>query len=396
MPRNSKDDTLLSVILDSIEEGVLVVDTENNVSHFNARFVHMWNIPETVINARDDQKTLMFVLDQLRDPQSFQEKVRKLYGSNRVERDNIHFKDGRVFDRYTRPLSFNRNLGRLWAFRDITNKVRADRELNRYKRNLEDIIVERTQELVRARDDAIRATKVKSDFLASMSHEIRTPLNSIMGFTSMLIEGYSGPITDKQRSQLELMNSSSNQLLNLVNNLLDLAKMEAGKMEIIREDFSLYPVLKELQHLFEPQFKAKGIQLNLNVDRGIGTLTTDRTKIRQILINLLGNAIKFTDQGYVTLHCERKQQGVFLQVEDTGQGMDNKLLQVIFQKYEQGKSAPQQGTGLGLAISKHYAELMGGSLTVTSAPGQGSIFTLYCPTTKAAANTANALASEHS
>ncbi len=238
-----------------------------------------------------------------------------------------------------------------------------------------------------AKEKAEAATKAKSIFLANMSHELRTPLNAIIGYSELLEEvaGEEG-LDDLVVPDLEKIHSAGVHLLGLINNILDLSKVEAGKMDAYQELFEIPLAIGELKSVVEPQLKKNSNTLKIKIDSNIGTMTSDKTKVLQILINLLGNATKFTKNGTITLEVNREygKEGdkVHFKVSDTGIGMSAEQVGKIFQEFTQADSSTTRqygGTGLGLAISRLFARMLGGDIQVESELGKGSSFILSLP-----------------
>ncbi len=239
------------------------------------------------------------------------------------------------------------------------------------------------QELARARALADEANQLKSQFLANMSHELRTPLNAIILYSELMIEDAQEQGLEGFLSDLNKVLSAGRHLLGLINNVLDLSKVEAGKMEVYAEDFEIARLVGEVAGTIRPLVEKNGNTLAVDGDAlGGGTMHSDITKVRQVLLNLLSNASKFTKQGKVTLRVSRRGDAVDFAVSDTGIGMTPEQLGRLFHAFSQADASTTRkfgGTGLGLAISRKFCRLLGGDITVTSEVGRGSIFTASIP-----------------
>jgi signal transduction histidine kinase len=224
--------------------------------------------------------------------------------------------------------------------------------------------------------------RLKSVFLASMSHELRTPLNAIIGFTSLILQGMVGEINEEQKKQLALVDSSAQHLLSLINDVLDIAKIEAGKVELSLEEFPLDELMKEVVGILIPIAELKNIKLEGNAPEGV-ILYSDRRRLKQILINLTGNAVKFTDRGCVNVRAELSgRDRLTVSVNDTGIGMKKEDVEKLFIPFQQAGDSlvkKQQGTGLGLYLSRKLVNLLGGDITVKSKFGKGSEFAFTLP-----------------
>ncbi len=285
------------------------------------------------------------------------------------------------------------------GFNKMLDEIQArDNELAVYRGDLEEQVRARTrllekkqEELQTALKQAAAASKSKSEFLANMSHEIRTPLNAVLGFTDLLCRSNSDP---KQLSFLEAIRSSSKNLLTLINDILDLSRIEAGKMELHYEMVNPHRFFQEIRNIFSLHIADKKLEFPFQIDPMIPKqLLMDEVRLRQVLFNLLGNAVKFTEQGFIRLNVILKDMdtvnnmtGLTIQVQDSGIGMPEQALVRIFNFFEQHDehiSKQYGGTGLGLAISKRLVEMMGGTITVNSAVGKGSTFILDFPDIRA-------------
>jgi PAS domain S-box-containing protein len=254
------------------------------------------------------------------------------------------------------------------------------------RRRDEEAIRTMNEELARARDAALEASRAKSTFLANMSHELRTPLNAIIGYSEMLQEDAEELGLPEFVADLKKIQTAGKHLLSIINDVLDLSKIEAGKMEIYPEVFAVAPVIQEVCDAMKPLMQRNENTFHLLCDPNLGVMETDVTRLRQCLWNLLGNACKFTRGGTVTLTVKRFQQenGEWLEfaVSDTGIGMTSEQVSRLFQAFSQGDSSTTRkygGTGLGLAITKRLCTLMGGQITVSSQLGEGSTFRLLLP-----------------
>ncbi len=223
-------------------------------------------------------------------------------------------------------------------------------------------------------------TERKSAFLASMSHELRTPMNAIIGFTRMVLRRKSENLTERQKDNLTKVTHSADHLLNLINDILDLSKIEAGRMEVQVEPFDVKKLIAACCAAVDPLVKP-GVALKHEVADNLGKATTDQGRLRQIVINLLSNALKFTDSGEVALRTSKANEHLMIAVSDTGTGIPADALEAIFEEFQQVKGSDPQhkGTGLGLPITKGFAELLGGTISVQSEVGKGSTFTVRVP-----------------
>ena len=236
-----------------------------------------------------------------------------------------------------------------------------------------------------AQEKAEAANRAKSVFLANMSHELRTPLNAILGFSNLMRNDAS--VSAEQRQTLDIINRSGEHLLGLINNVLDMAKIEAGRTAVENTVFDLHAMMRDIADLMRQRAEAKGLTLTLEMAEGLPrVIVADEGKLRQVVLNLVGNAVKFTSQGGVTLRLASRPLGeshrvtLVIEVEDSGDGIAAEDQQRIFEPFVQlGHKSDQKGTGLGLTITRQFVELMGGVIRVESAPGKGSKFRVEVP-----------------
>ncbi len=318
----------------------------------------------------------------LSDPQQFERNINENMRCN-GERVWIDWRNRVIFDGQGQIKEI------LSIGSDITDRKQAEEqirrlndELRRHAEALEQRVAERTAELVVAKDRAESADRLKSAFLATMSHELRTPLNSIIGFTGILLQGLAGPLNEEQKKQMSMVQGSSRHLLSLINDVLDISKIEAGQLSISVTSFELRPSIEKMVKLVSPLSEKKGISLQLDIADDVSTVTSDQQRMEQVILNLLNNAVKFTEKGHVSISCRIENDHYILSVSDTGIGMRLEEIPNLFKPFHQidtGLTRKHEGTGLGLSICKKLLKMMGGTIGVESELGRGSIFTIRFP-----------------
>ena len=256
------------------------------------------------------------------------------------------------------------------------------RQLSGAYLTLEEKVSQRTSELQAANQELARANKLKSEFLANVSHELRTPLSAIIGFSQILLDGIDGPMSEDQQQDIAQVNKSGQSLLALINQILDLSKIEAGKMELSVERVELPALITSILESISPLAQEKGLRINTRFAPGLPAVEGDAARLKQVLINLLSNAVKFTERGHIEVIAQPSGRMVRITVKDTGIGISAESQRVVFDEFVQGDGSSTRrhgGTGLGLSIVRKLVEMHGGAITVVSEPGQGSTFTFTVP-----------------
>jgi signal transduction histidine kinase/sensor domain CHASE-containing protein len=348
-----------------------------------------------VVHPEDKDLLINTVKNAIKDKKSYSLTYRLLFDKNRIKYVNEQCE-----------ISYDKNQIPIKTFgtiQNITERVLIEKELLNLKKNLEKVVGQRTEqlndskeallnlledihaqsiELEKEKEKAQSADLMKSAFLATMSHELRTPMNSIIGFTGILLKELAGPLNEEQKKQLSMVRGSGQNLLGLINDILDISKIEAGKLNV---SFSPFNYLESLQKTIEflgPQVSKKGLKLSTEISSLDITLVSDERRIEQILLNLISNAIKFSDQGVIMIKVHVEDGFAVTQVIDEGLGIDKEDIVKLFQPFiqlEGGLSRKHEGTGLGLTISKSLIEKLGGSISVMSEKGKGSNFTFTIP-----------------
>jgi PAS domain S-box-containing protein len=340
------------------------------------------------------------------DPEDARRYVEAVRAQGRVRELPARFRTraGAVLDGLVsgEPIVLGEERCLLTIIRDVTERNRTEQELERHRLHLEEMVEARTEELARS-EDALRRSlaevtaakqdleaanarlreldRLKSLFIASMSHELRTPLNSIIGFTGILLQGLAGPLNPEQRKQLSIVKSSSEHLLSLITDVIDLSKIEAGKIDLASEAFDLSALVREVLGSFQVTADRKALSLAAEVPDRV-TVVSDRRRVRQVLVNLVGNAMKFTERGGVRVAAKARDGVVEVRVRDTGIGIRRQDLGRLFKSFSQ-VTTPEvpkhEGTGLGLYLSKRLVTLLGGEIGVESEQGEGSEFFFSLP-----------------
>ena len=359
---------ILRITFDNMVHGVVMFDGDMKLASWNRRFIHMLEIPDQLLSGDADFGDFVRFLAERGEYGSVDpdEQVRQLAANaGRQYTFERERPNGTVLEISHNPLPGG---GIVIIYTDITERKHYE------------------EALTVARDQAKQASETKSSFLANMSHELRTPLNAIIGVTEMLQEDAREFKREDEFEPLERVIRAARHLLALINEILDLSKVEAGKIELHLESFPLAPLVEDVLKTIQPIAEKNGNELSANCPGDIGTIRADQTRVRQALLNLVSNANKFTEHGKVTMRVQRIAENggdwITMEVSDTGIGLTPEQMGKLFQDFVQAEASTARkygGTGLGLAISRRICQMMGGDITVKSEVGRGSTFTIRLP-----------------
>ncbi len=380
--KTCEDRRLLRTILESSRDAILVVGEDRQILHVNQSFIELWDFPKELVRCWDDHEIRKYVLRQVQQPVPIDQTLEAFYSADEFGQQTVYLRDGRVLDIQFRPLELGDGpKGRIWVMSDITERHRSERELKEYA-----AAQEKANESLRQFTVAAEAsTKAKSEFLANMSHEIRTPMAAILGYADILLNEGESQTREERVDALETIQRNGQYLLDLMNDILDLSKIEADKIVLERNLCSPMQVVSDVVSLMQVRAKAKNLALAVEYDGPLPqTIESDPLRLRQVLINLVGNAIKFTELGSVRVKVRvlanlETPPRLSFDVVDTGIGLTTEETERLFQPFMQADNSTSRrfgGTGLGLTISKRLARMLGGDISLSSEHGQGSTFTL--------------------
>jgi PAS domain S-box len=391
----------LNLVLENVADPILVTDHRSNIILMNDQAEQLFQIAEGETRTRrevaavrgNDTKFTSFISEfALLDDDSRRERISLTHPRTGLELP-VEVVSGKIMNERGEPIAI------VSVLHDLTKQVENERlydALKRLNSELEQRIREATADLAEQNarlqwqsQEVERANKLKSEFLASMSHELRTPINALIGYSALLLDGVLGDVNPRQSDALTRGRAAAEHLLALINDILDLAKIEAGKMPLHLDEISLREVILEVTQQMEPMVRKKELDFTIHVDEDCPTIYTDRTKVKQVLLNLLSNAVKFTTRGSVSVAARCTPAGVRVDVIDTGIGIRATDLQAIwedFRQVDQSRTREFGGTGLGLSITRKLLERLGGSVSVQSTYGEGSTFSVYLPLKIPAAN----------
>jgi signal transduction histidine kinase len=326
-------------------------------------------IPDSLFNTQIYEELLNFVLSEVKYPEEYLLKSYDLFRSNKIDQSYIQFNDGRTIERISTPLVINGILeGTVLSFRDVTEKVEAEKAL------------------IKAKIHAEEANRTKSEFLATMSHELRTPLNSVIGFSDILRAQLFGLLNERQLKYLNNISISGNHLLNLINDILDISRIESGDVSLYYETMSVKELFEDVRNIAIPLASSKNIFLEFSAKPADLKIYADKIKVKQILHNLVTNALKFTpNNGHVNVWAKMSADTIEISVKDNGIGIPEDKQKIIFEPFKQLDSSLSRnysGTGLGLMIVKKFIEMHGGEIRVESELTKGSKFTIILPIKK--------------
>ena len=385
----------MKTIIDNVWAGIISIDEKGTIVDFSqgAEDIFGYSADEVI-----NQNVKILVPDEIRPKHDsyLETGIDKIMGKQRALKSR--HKDGSTFtcELTVSEVKIGRQRLFIGVIRDISERLKTEAELEKHRIHLQELVDERTRELALARDVAVEANRSKSEFLANMSHELRTPMNSIIGFTGRVIKKAGDVLPEKQLNNLYTVERNAHHLLGLISSLLDLSKIEAGKMELFVEEFRLSYLLSDVTELTASLVAAKRLKLVTDMPADSLLMSSDKMKLKQVLLNLISNAVKFAEQGSITLSArllsesekidalffEKGKEYVSISVRDTGVGMNAEEVKCIFEAFQQVDGSLTRsvgGTGLGLSLSKQFVELLNGKIEVESEKGQGSNFIVTLP-----------------
>ncbi len=395
--------SLLEATFDSTADGILVTDLSGKTIQANRKLNKLWQLPDDLVNSPLDLN-LTHLATQLEDHAVLKTVLKKLQVAPQATFiETLNLRNERVIEMFTQPqVQSNETIGRVWSFRDVTERHQHAQQLLDQQKLLAQQVTEQTAEIRAANAELARSAKAKDEFLASMSHELRTPLSAILGNTEMLSEQILGDVNPRQRDALRMIDNSGTHLLSLINDILDIAKVGAGNLKLdIRQTFVREVVHASLE-MIRTIAERKQQQVYVDIDPAIRTIDVDAKRFKQILVNLLNNAVKFTpEKGKIGIKvvANPEQEEARFMVWDTGIGIAEENIEKLFKPFIQLDSALSrryEGTGLGLSLVYHMVELHGGNIKVQSKLDEGSLFTVTVPWVPKESDTYQATEAEES
>src|SRR5687768_6550756 len=382
----------LNLILENVADPILVTDDRSNIILMNKEAEQLFESDDSETWERaaavqaNDTKFTTFISDFTISPAIGRREQMKLHVPDTGTELPVEVVSGKILNRRGEPLAI------VSVLHDLTEQVENERlyeELKKSSTELEERILAATADLAEQNTrlqwqsrELEKANRLKSEFLASMSHELRTPINALIGYASLMLDRIYGDLTPRQEEGLQRIQAAAQHLLALINDILDLAKIEAGRMPLHLDDVTLGDIMTEISQQIEPMVKKKNLTLNIELPSRELILHTDRTKVKQILLNLLSNAVKFTHQGGIWVTISKDEEDLRFDVRDTGIGIHSTDLDSIwedFRQVDQSRTREFGGTGLGLSITRKLVDALGGHVFAESVFGKGSTFTVVLP-----------------
>ncbi len=348
--------SMLRATLEATADGLVVVDREHHIESYNRRLLEMWGMPQELIDQPIPQLKVAFLANQVVDREGFLEAWERISDSSDEYFALVELKDGRIFERYSQPRYVSGiPVGRVWSYRDVTERRRSEHRL--------------------AEAEALRElNRTKDNLLDTISHELRTPLTSIRSYSELLLK-YDDPAV--RREFLEIINQECERLSRMVSDMLDLRKIELGEMEWRFTEVALDQLIADAARVYGPLFARANVNFQVDIAEALRPIVGDGDRLRQMIDNLLNNALKFTTKGLVRVSAAAAGDYALICVSDTGRGIPAADQDRVFGRFQQGGSIltdKPQGSGLGLAICREIAEHHQGSIWVESQVGVGSTF----------------------
>jgi PAS domain S-box-containing protein len=382
----------LNLILENVADPILVTDDRSNIILMNKEAEQLFESDDSeswdraAMVQANDTKFTTFITDFTISPSLARREQMKLQIPESGVELPVEVVSGKIMNRRGEPLAI------VSVLHDLTEQAENERlyeELKTFSSQLEERIQAATADLAEQNTrlqwqsrELEKANRLKSEFLASMSHELRTPINALIGYASLMLDRIYGDLTPRQEEGLNRIQGAAQHLLALINDILDLAKIEAGRMPLHLDDVTLADIMTEITQQIEPMVKKKKLSLNVELPRSELSLHTDRTKVKQILLNLLSNAVKFTHHGGIWVTVSKDEEDLRFDVRDTGIGIREVDLESIwedFRQVDQSRTREFGGTGLGLSITRKLVDALGGHVFAESVYGKGSTFTVVLP-----------------
>ena len=382
----------LNLILENVADPILVTDDRSNIILMNKQAEQLFEADDSerweraAMVQENDTKFTTFISDFTISPSVARRQQMKLRIPDTGIELPVEVVSGKILNRRGEPLAI------VSVLHDLTEQAENERlynELKTFSSQLEERIRAATADLAEQNTrlqwqsrELEKANRLKSEFLASMSHELRTPINALIGYASLMLDRIYGELTPRQEEGLNRIQGAAQHLLALINDILDLAKIEAGRMPLHLDDVTLADIVTEISQQIEPLVKKKSLSLNVDMPSTTLTLHTDRTKVKQILLNLLSNAVKFTHKGGIWVTISKDDEDLRFDVRDTGIGIKDTDIESMwedFRQVDQSRTREFGGTGLGLSITRKLVDALGGHVFAESVFGKGSTFTVVLP-----------------